>query len=295
MKTLFKDLPLTPKQQLFCDEYFKDFNATAAALRAGYSRATALNGQLMGMPKIIAHVKARMKKTRKKLNIDHQRIAAELAKIAFANMGDYFGDDGEAKPMHKLTDDQKAAIVNLKITEGKDGTTIQLRLSNKLQALEKLPKHTGFYHPEQQLPEQEFIYFDQQELDEHDRFEDDSLPPEGINGSAHGVGRDEQSAALSAKSGAQSEMNGAHGVESDEHGVLRSAHGVESEMSVALSAESGAQSIVNSALEVTGNELKMEGREQLVAGTAQKTEQGKAEEKPMGKYKRRALRKMGFL
>jgi hypothetical protein len=216
MKTLFKDLPLTPKQQLFCDEFFVDFNAMAAALRAGYSKATALNGQLMRIPKIIAHVKGRMKKTRKKLNIDHERIAAELAKIAFANMGDYFGADGEAKPMHKLTDDQKAAVVNLKITEGKDGTTIQLRMSNKLQALEKLAKHTGFYHPEQQLPEQEFIYFDQQDLDEHDRFEDDTLPPEGINGGAPGGNESVVSGEQSMVSGELSGVNGEKSVVSGE-------------------------------------------------------------------------------
>jgi phage terminase small subunit len=44
--------PLTPKQQRFCDEYLIDLNATKAALRAGYSGATALSGQLMLLPKI---------------------------------------------------------------------------------------------------------------------------------------------------------------------------------------------------------------------------------------------------
>lgn len=32
---------LTAKQQRFCDEYIKDFNATQAAIRAGYSENTA--------------------------------------------------------------------------------------------------------------------------------------------------------------------------------------------------------------------------------------------------------------
>ncbi|WP_034801232.1 terminase small subunit [Exiguobacterium oxidotolerans] len=32
---------MTPKQQLFCDEYLVDLNATQAAIRAGYSEKTA--------------------------------------------------------------------------------------------------------------------------------------------------------------------------------------------------------------------------------------------------------------
>jgi len=32
---------LTPKQRLFVAEYLKDFNATQAAMRAGYSKKTA--------------------------------------------------------------------------------------------------------------------------------------------------------------------------------------------------------------------------------------------------------------
>lgn len=32
---------MTPKQQLFCDEYLIDLNATQAAIRAGYSEKTA--------------------------------------------------------------------------------------------------------------------------------------------------------------------------------------------------------------------------------------------------------------
>ena len=47
---------LTIKQQLFCDEYLKDMNATRAALRAGYSAETAMNGSLMRKPKIKAHL-----------------------------------------------------------------------------------------------------------------------------------------------------------------------------------------------------------------------------------------------
>jgi hypothetical protein len=146
MKTTIDNTQLTAKQQRFCDEYLIDMNATAAALRAGYSRATALTGQLMREPNVAAYLEQRTKEVRQKLQVSHEMIAAELVKMAFANLGDYFGDDGKLKPMNEMTDDAKAALWNLKITDHKDGSsTVQLRLCSKLSAIEKLARHTGFY------------------------------------------------------------------------------------------------------------------------------------------------------
>jgi len=134
---------LTPKQQLFCDEYLVDMNATRAALRAGYSKSTALNGQLMTMPKIELYLKQRTQEKAKKLQVDHEMVLAELTKIAFANMGDYFGADGKLKPMHEIADDKKAALWNMRVSEDKNGPTVHIRLNNKLTALEKIGRHIG--------------------------------------------------------------------------------------------------------------------------------------------------------
>ncbi len=178
MKTTIEQLPLTPKQQRFCDEYLKDMNATRAALAAGYSRTTALNGQLMTLPKIKAYIKLRVKKTSTKMELARDEFLTELRRIAFANMGDYFDDDNKLKPMSELTRDQKAAIWNIRVTENAEGSHLQLRLNNKLSALEKLAKHLGFYHLDLAEPEIEYKYLDKETLDEDDRFEDDSMKSE---------------------------------------------------------------------------------------------------------------------
>jgi phage terminase small subunit len=141
---------LTPKQLIFFEEYLTDMNATRAALAAGYSKSTALNGQLMAMPKIAAYLDSRMEKIQEKFEVDHDMIHGmifdELAKIAFANMGSYFDSDGKLKPMDELTDDDKAALHNLKQTDHADGsTTLQINLCNKMTALERLARYTGFY------------------------------------------------------------------------------------------------------------------------------------------------------
>ena len=156
MKTTIDNTPLSAKQQRFCDEYLIDMNANAAALRAGYSKATASTGQLMREPKIAAYLEGRTKEVRQKLQVDHEAIVAELAKMAFANLGDYFGADGKLKPMNEMTRDEKAALWNLKITDHKDGSsTVQLRLCSKLSAIEKLARHTGFYKAAEKKAEQE--------------------------------------------------------------------------------------------------------------------------------------------
>ena len=174
MKTI-DAFTLTPKQQRFCDEYLIDMNATRAALRAGYTQATAMNGQLMEMPKIQAYLKERTAEASKKLQVSHETLLGELMKVAFANMGDYFGDDGKIKPMQDIVDDKKSAIWSLKVSEGKYGTTVQLRLHNKLAALEKIAKHIKFYDVEQKKSVEEAVYVDKEDLNEDDRFEDDSI------------------------------------------------------------------------------------------------------------------------
>ena len=174
MKTI-DAFTLTPKQQRFCDEYLIDMNATRAALRAGYTQATAMNGQLMEMPKIQAYLKERTAQAAQKLQVSHETLLGELMKVAFANMGDYFGDDGKIKPMQDIVDDKKSAIWSLKVSEGKYGTTVQLRLHNKLAALEKIAKHIKFYEAEPKKPAEEAVYVDKEDLNEDDRFEDDSI------------------------------------------------------------------------------------------------------------------------
>jgi len=176
MKTI-DQLPLTPKQQLFCDEYLKDLNATRAALRAGYSGAMALSGKLMQLPKIKTYIKHRTKKTASKMEIVRNDFLTELCRIAFVNMGDYFDDDGKMKPMNQLTSDQKAAIWNIKMTENDKGSTLQLRLNNKLGALEKIAKHLGFYYAVAEEPEVKYVYLDKEAIDENDCIEDETMAP----------------------------------------------------------------------------------------------------------------------
>ena len=140
-----QSLELTPKQARFCAEYFVDLNATQAALRAGYSRATAENGKLMASPNIRRALQQRSAELNAEHELARHRIFTELEKIAFASMGDYFDDAGKPKPLNLVGADAKAALGSYHLTETDKGSSVRIRLNNKLAALEKMARHIGFY------------------------------------------------------------------------------------------------------------------------------------------------------
>jgi hypothetical protein len=210
-------LDLTPKQALFCDEYFKDFNATKAALRAGYSAETALSGYLMTLPKIKCHLQQRGAEAAEAAQVTHQMLLAELKTVGFARMSHFFGADGKPKPMHEVDEDTKAALLNYTVREEKNGaTTIKIRMNNKLSALDKLAKHLKFY--EAQYPAHAAMYWviSNPVLEEHDRFEDQGESREsGVSSQESGV--------LSRESEAGEESQESRIKNQDERGLMSEA------------------------------------------------------------------------
>jgi hypothetical protein len=163
---------LTPKQQIFCDEYLIDMNATRAALRAGYSATTALNGALMRLPKIKDYLDVRIEERMGELQISRDVLLNELAAIAFANMGNYYDEDGEPKPLYLLSEDEKAALCHMKTD--KNGA-LNLKMYNKLAALKEIAKLMRFNEPKVEEPKPVYVYLDKADIDADDRFEDDSF------------------------------------------------------------------------------------------------------------------------
>ena len=142
---------LTLQQQRFCDEYLVSFNAYSAAVCAGYSMNTARKAELLHLPKIQAYLKAGMAKHAERLQVTHDMILRELAKVAFSNMGNYYDDNATLKPMCLLTTDEKAAISQYQIMDSLDqdgnrvGELSRIKLHNKMSALDKIARHVGFY------------------------------------------------------------------------------------------------------------------------------------------------------
>ena len=75
---------LTPKQELFCREYLKDLNATQAAIRAGYSEATArqIGAENLSKPDIQEQIQRLREEVADSTGINLQDIVSEIRLLA---------------------------------------------------------------------------------------------------------------------------------------------------------------------------------------------------------------------
>lgn len=80
---------MTPKQELFCQEYLVDLNAAAAARRAGYSESTAkeIGYQNMEKPEIEARIEELVMARSKAVGVNQEFVLAELVTLARVGEG----------------------------------------------------------------------------------------------------------------------------------------------------------------------------------------------------------------
>lgn len=151
--------PLTEKQELFCQRYLIDFNATQAAKDAGYSEDTAysIGWENLRKPEIQQRIAEIRQTTGRNFNITRERLAQELAKIAFADVRLIFNEDGSLKSPENWPDDIAAVIAGVdtdEIWEGrgedrqKVGETKKLKMWEKTKAIEALAKLMGYNEPD---------------------------------------------------------------------------------------------------------------------------------------------------
>ena len=117
---------LTPKQARFVEEYLIDLNATQAARRAGYSARTA-NEQgcrLLANVSVADAIAAAQNRRAQRTEVSADRVVAELAKIGFANMGDYLRANEGGDPyldFSALTRDQTAVLQEVTVEDYVEG------------------------------------------------------------------------------------------------------------------------------------------------------------------------------
>ena len=94
-----KPRKLTAKQQAFVNEYCLDKNATQAAIRAGYSKATAhsIGGENLKKPEIAQEIAKIMAERAENSKITLDRVLDAYASIGFADI-----DLNDVKPADKL-------------------------------------------------------------------------------------------------------------------------------------------------------------------------------------------------
>lgn len=167
---------LTEKQKLFCLYYVKSFNATMAAIKAGYSVDVAhVQGyENLRKPKIAVEIRRLKGQMQEEVFIDAMDVLNKYIKIAFSDINDYisFGrreqqvigiygpvtetigkdDDGKdiKRPLMETVN-----FVDLKESSMVDGTLIsevgevkggfKIKLVDKMKALEMLSKYFDLF------------------------------------------------------------------------------------------------------------------------------------------------------
>ncbi len=159
-----EDSNLTEKQRLFCLYYVKIFNATMAAIKAGYSKDTAgqIGYQLLQKTSIKEEIRRLKNNMAGELFLDSMDVLRKYAEIAFADITDYVsfgkidaverdreGDvvtDKEGNPVtHPINyvglkeDAEIDGTLISQVKKGRDGVSI--KLVDKKWALEKLEKY----------------------------------------------------------------------------------------------------------------------------------------------------------
>jgi phage terminase small subunit len=166
---------LRPKQQRFIEEYLIDFNATQAAIRAGYSKDTAkvIGCENLTKPAIQAALSEEKAKLRARVEVTQEDVANELRKIGFQDIRDAVqwgssleitGDDGEVAVHNgvslinsdEITADTAAAIAE--VSQTKDG--VKIKMHDKRAALVDLGKHLGMFEGDKDRAGDVHIHFD---------------------------------------------------------------------------------------------------------------------------------------
>lgn len=144
---------MTKKQKLFVEEYMIDLNATQAAIRAGYSPETAQEqgSRLLSNVMVKKEIGKAMAERSRRTGVNADRVVMELAKIAFVNAVDVI-DHKTATVKADASPDDTAAIQSVKVkTFGEDGLEREIKMADKLKALELLGRHLGMFKDKLEL------------------------------------------------------------------------------------------------------------------------------------------------
>lgn len=145
-------MALNEKQQRFVEEYLIDPNATQAAIRAGYSAATAKQqgARLLSHVDVNALIRAGQSERSAAVKIDAQWVLDRLAQEAVADISElYSKEDGSILPVHEWPLIFRQGLVQgIDVEEiREDGVTIgrvrKVKLDNRVRRLELIGKHIG--------------------------------------------------------------------------------------------------------------------------------------------------------
>lgn len=157
-RALGKDRP-SLLHMMVIDAYFRNgYNKSKALRECGYSESTVRNsvGSVFKRPDVMYEIDRRRKQMHAKYAVTEERIVSELAKIGFANVGDYIKYDKEGAVESTIAEtdyDQLAALAGIEVEEVKTkGNSFtppkvvrKIKLHDKMGALTALARINGMF------------------------------------------------------------------------------------------------------------------------------------------------------
>ncbi len=143
---------LNEKQLNFCREYVVDYNATNAAIRAGYSEnsAESQGSRLLTNDKIKLVVDRLRRQKEERTQITADMVLTQISQMATYDTADLYYEDGRVKPLNEIPEHARRAIESIKnVTKtDKDGNkyqTVEYKMCPKPKMLELLGKHLSLF------------------------------------------------------------------------------------------------------------------------------------------------------
>lgn len=133
---------LNDQQKMFAEEYLIDYNATQAAIRAGYSEKTAKQqgSRLLSNADVQEEIRKANQRRLQRVQINQDQVLEEFANIGLLKIHQFYklgGDDGKTpvlKEYEEMTPDQQEIFLR---------GTIHVDVKDRLRALEGLAKCLG--------------------------------------------------------------------------------------------------------------------------------------------------------
>jgi phage terminase small subunit len=169
---------LKDKEELFCQEFIKDLNATQAYKRVNpeikLPSCRALSSKLLANINIQRKINALIAERSKENKIDANTVLNELHAIATIDPIEIFDDEGMVKPLSEIDPMVRKAIASIEKVEyyeghGKDryqaGWIKKIRLWDKNKSLENLGKHLKLFTENLNISHNPFEAMSDEELD----------------------------------------------------------------------------------------------------------------------------------
>jgi phage terminase small subunit len=152
---------MTDQVKKFLERYFETLKGKDSAIWAGFSEKTAVvqASQMLAIPENEDYLNELREKAELKHGITKDLWLSELRESGFSNIQDFISEGNSIKDISSIDRSKASAVSSIKKTviefEGGNKETTEFKLNNKLDALDKIGRHLGYFEKDnsQKVPE----------------------------------------------------------------------------------------------------------------------------------------------